>query len=135
MPAVDRKKAKGAQVLVLLTGGVVGLVADNEDGAASLRPVPSEQFKHLVCDVDETTLLVREGSGLAVPVKIEVEDLRYENGVLLEAEKLDSALVDPKRWARIAKAIQDSYDRYDGFVVLHGLDTMAYTAAALSFML
>ena len=48
---------------------------------------------------------------------------------------LDSADVEPIHWGQIARAIADNYDRYDGFVVLHGTDTMAYTASALSFML
>lgn len=47
---------------------------------------------------------------------------------------LDSAEMSPADWLRIAKDIQDYYDLFDGFVVLHGTDTMAYTASALSFM-
>ena len=43
--------------------------------------------------------------------------------------------MSPKHWSDIAHAIEDNYDNYDGFVVLHGTDTMAYTASALSFML
>ncbi len=48
---------------------------------------------------------------------------------------LDSANMRPSDWNRIAGIIQDNYDAFDGFVVLHGTDTMAYTASALSFML
>ena len=48
---------------------------------------------------------------------------------------IDSSDVDPTLWERIATTIQDNYEEYDGFVVLHGTDTMAYTASALSFML
>lgn len=48
---------------------------------------------------------------------------------------IDSSDVDPALWERIATTIQDNYEEYDGFVVLHGTDTMAYTASALSFML
>lgn len=48
---------------------------------------------------------------------------------------LDSANMTPKDWLKIAEDIADRYDDYDGFVVLHGTDTMAYTASALSFML
>ncbi len=50
-------------------------------------------------------------------------------------EPIDSSDMDPTHWVTIAKAIGDNYDKYDGFVVLHGTDTMAYTASALSFML
>lgn len=48
---------------------------------------------------------------------------------------IDSSDINPSHWASIASDIAQNYDRYDGFVVLHGTDTMAYTASALSFML
>lgn len=48
---------------------------------------------------------------------------------------IDSSDMDPERWTKIACYIRDNYDNYDGFVVLHGTDTLAYTASALSFML
>ena len=48
---------------------------------------------------------------------------------------IDSSDAKPEFWARIANVIRDNYDSYDGFVVLHGTDTMAYSASALSFML
>lgn len=50
-------------------------------------------------------------------------------------EPIDSSNMKPEIWVDISKAIQDNYELYDGFVVLHGSDTMAYTASALSFML
>lgn len=48
---------------------------------------------------------------------------------------LDSSNISVREWVRIAQDIADKYSRYDGFVILHGTDTMAYTASALSFML
>jgi L-asparaginase len=48
---------------------------------------------------------------------------------------IDSSEVNPDTWHRIASSIEKNYDRFDGFVVLHGTDTMAYSASALSFML
>lgn len=48
---------------------------------------------------------------------------------------IDSSEVSPDIWVRIARTIEENYDRFDGFVVLHGTDTMAYSASALSFML
>lgn len=48
---------------------------------------------------------------------------------------IDSSDVTPDTWMRIARTIEENYDRFDGFVVLHGTDTMAYSASALSFML
>lgn len=47
---------------------------------------------------------------------------------------IDSSNMQPKHWLRIAHAIEKNYDEFDGFVVLHGTDTMAYTAAALSYL-
>lgn len=48
---------------------------------------------------------------------------------------IDSSDMNPRHWAEIAEVIEKNYDKFDGFVVLHGTDTMAYTASALSFML
>ena len=48
---------------------------------------------------------------------------------------LDSSNISVEEWNKIAETIADNYDSYDGFVILHGTDTMAYTASALSFML
>jgi len=48
---------------------------------------------------------------------------------------IDSSDMDPSDWQRIADDIADNYEKYDGFIILHGTDTMAYTASALSFML
>lgn len=50
-------------------------------------------------------------------------------------EAIDSSNVTPERWSELAHIIADNYADYDGFVVLHGTDTMSYTASALSFML
>ena len=48
---------------------------------------------------------------------------------------LDSTSIEPKHWVGVAKTIQEKYDDYDGFVISHGTDTMAYTAAALSYLI
>jgi len=50
-------------------------------------------------------------------------------------ELIDSSFMNPTRWKKIASDIEEMYDTYDGFVVAHGTDTMAYSASALSFML
>lgn len=64
--------------------------------------------------------------------KIKKLDYEIDN---IQFNPIDSSDMDPIGWAEIAKAIAENYDLYDGFVVLHGTDTMAYTASALSFML
>ena len=48
---------------------------------------------------------------------------------------IDSADIEPRSWQALASLIEEKYDSYDGFVVLHGTDTMAYSASALSFMI
>ncbi len=80
------------------------------------------------------TLTLRENSVSGVEVRVtftSIDSNDNEN----EREDLDSAQVDPTRWEELARKIQTDYDHYEGFVILHGLDTMAYTASALSFML
>lgn len=64
--------------------------------------------------------------------KIKQLDYKIDN---YQFEKpIDSSAMDPSHWADIARVIERNYDDYDGFMVLHGTDTMAYTASALSFM-
>ena len=53
----------------------------------------------------------------------------------LQLMNLDSTNVGPEHWLKISRCIQDHYDQYDGFVITHGTDTMAYTAAALSYLI
>ena len=53
----------------------------------------------------------------------------------LQVCSLDSTNMTPARWLDIAAAVRENYDRYDGFVICHGTDTMAYTAAALSYLI
>ncbi len=53
----------------------------------------------------------------------------------IERYTLDSTNIQPAHWLGIAKVIEDSYERYDGFVISHGTDTMAYTASALSYLI
>ena len=53
----------------------------------------------------------------------------------LQLYSLDSTNIRPRHWLGIARAVRENYDRYDGFVISHGTDTMAYTAAALSYLI
>lgn len=61
--------------------------------------------------------------------------LDYDIGYFQFSQPIDSSAMNPGHWADIARVIEENYDGYDGYVVLHGTDTMAYTASALSFML
>lgn len=109
-----------AKVYVLYTGGTIGCVA-NQSGA--LAPVPGPQFKALVESV----------RGLSGGSVAGYDGLSWEMGWF--DRTLDSAAMTPADWFAIAARILDVYDRYDGFVVLHGTDTMGYSASALSFLL
>ena len=53
----------------------------------------------------------------------------------LQLYSLDSTNIRPQHWLGIAQAVRENYDQYDGFVISHGTDTMAYTAAALSYLI
>lgn len=99
-------------VLLIYTGGTIGMWADPRTGA--LRPM---DLAHLEEQVPE---LQRIG--------VRLESAAFERPI-------DSSDMRPADWARIARIIGEAYHRHDGFVVLHGSDTMAYTASALSFLL
>ena len=101
-----------ASILIIYTGGTIGMKTDAATGAL----VPFD-FSGIY---EEFPSLKR------LNVDIDVETM---NPVI------DSSNVSPDNWVTLARLIRDNYARYDGFVVLHGTDTMSYTASALSFML
>jgi len=127
-------------VLVILTGGNVCLVAaqDPRRNAVTIhRPATIKDFyKYVIGDENERSILLRERTIKGEELKIDTYDLRTDpNRISIDPEELDSSQVDPTLWASIAQVIDNKYLEYEGFVVLHGLDTMAYTASGLSFML
>ena len=101
-----------ATILLIYTGGTIGMLENPQTGA--LEPL---DFTYLEEQVPELKRL----------------DCRTE--VLSIEPPIDSSAVSPKNWQELLLIIQKHYDAYDGFVILHGTDTMAYTASALSFML
>lgn len=101
-----------SSVLIIYTGGTIGMLQDPESGL--LRPF---DFDHLLEQVPELARF-----------DIDIQTHSFEN-------PLDSANFTIATWSKLVKLIRDNYDRFDGFVILHGSDTMAYTASALSFML
>lgn len=100
------------KVLIIYTGGTIGMINDPVTGA-----LKSFDFKHLYSHVPE------------------LKQIDYQLDVISTEEPIDSSEVTVKHWAYLAKTIFEKYENYDGFVILHGSDTMAYTASALSFML
>jgi L-asparaginase len=106
------KTKKEISILIIYTGGTIGMVHDPETG--SLVPI---DFRHITDHVPELRKFGYDLHSVSFnPVK-------------------DSSNIDPDVWIKMAEIIEHSYDDFDGFVVLHGTDTMAYTASALSFML
>ena len=101
-----------SKILVIYTGGTIGMVEDPETG--TLNPV---DFEHLTDQIPE----IRK-------FKCHIDSISYD-------PIIDSSNMEPAVWVRLAKLIEERYEVYDGFVILHGSDTMAYTASALSFML
>ena len=101
---------KKNKVLIVYTGGTIGMVQD-ENG--SLHPFALDRIYD------------------AVP---QLRACSYDIDSVTLKNIIDSSNMTPAMWAEIAEAIEQNYDNYDGFVVLHGTDTMAYTASALSFM-
>lgn len=98
------------KVLIIYTGGTIGMVQD-ENG--SLHPFALDRIYD------------------AVP---QLKCCNYAIDSVTLENIIDSSNMTPSRWADIAAIVEREYNHYDGFVVLHGTDTMAYTASALSFM-
>ena len=106
----DAPASKSA-VLLIYTGGTIGMKEDPVDGA--LRPF---DFDSLLDEVPELRKFA----------------LRIDHYTF--SPLIDSSDVEPSMWQAIAGIIRERYDDYDGFVILHGTDTMAYSASAMSFM-
>lgn len=99
-------------ILIINTGGTIGMVKDSDNGA--LKPIDFNNLFELL-----PTLRL----------------FNYQIDSYCFDPLIDSSNMDPEFWAQIASVIQLNYEKYDGFIILHGSDTMAYTASALSFML
>lgn len=101
-----------AALLLIYTGGTIGMKLDPESG--TLKPF---DFTQILAEVPELGKFAwRIDSYSFNPI-------------------IDSSDIEPSVWKELAVLIRDNYDEYDGFVILHGTDTMAYSASALSFML
>ena len=99
-------------VLLIYTGGTIGMIENPETGA-----LENFNFDHLLKHVPE------------------LKRFNYRISSYQFEPPLDSSDMEPAYWAKLVKIINYNYDHFDGFVILHGTDTMAYTASALSFML
>lgn len=101
-----------SRILLIYTGGTIGMEVDPEDG--SLAPLPFDRL---------------------LSYTPELSKLECELDIHSFPDPIDSSEANPEFWNDIARIVKENYDQYDGFVVLHGTDTMAYTASALSIMM
>ena len=99
-------------ILIIYTGGTIGMTNNAETGF--LAPFNFDQI------LEEVPELKKFGFNLKT---ISFEPL------------IDSSNLTPNIWIKLAKIIKENYSKFDGFVILHGTDTMAYSASALSFMI
>ncbi|OQB63473.1 MAG: L-asparaginase 1 [Bacteroidetes bacterium ADurb.Bin141] len=107
MSKTDKKN-----ILVIYTGGTIGMIHDEESG--TLKPF---NFGRLSAVVPELKKL---------PCRIDFHSFD---------PLIDSSDMQPSLWTKMARQIEVNYHKYDAFIILHGTDTMAYTASALSYML
>lgn len=101
-----------SKVLLISTGGTITMVRSKTSGA--LIPADIENFKAYMPEL------------FAGDIQVDIQAF---------SPLLDSSDVNPDCWVRMARMVYDHYEDYDGFVILHGTDTMSYSASALSFML
>ena len=101
-----------ASILIIYTGGTIGMIHNTDTGA-----LESFNFGHLLKHVPELKQL-----------NIDIDAITFD-------PPIDSSDMEPAMWSRIVTIIKERYENYDGFVILHGTDTMSFTASALSFML
>lgn len=100
-----------ANILLIYTGGTIGMIKDYDTGV-----LKAFNFDELLQNIPELKLLEHK-----------IDTLSFE-------EPIDSSNMNPACWKQIARIIDERYKDYDGFVILHGSDTMSYSASALSFM-
>ncbi|WP_250435397.1 asparaginase [Hanstruepera flava] len=105
-------ESNNPNILLIYTGGTIGMVKNPNTGA-----LKSFDFNNLLKRIPELKLLT-----------CNIETVAFD-------EPIDSSNMNPNYWVQLVTIIEDNYNNYDGFVVLHGSDTMSYTASALSFML
>ncbi len=101
-----------SKVLLIYTGGTIGMMQDAKSG--QLKPF---DFKHLTEQIPELNKF-----------DIDLSAVSFD-------KPIDSSDMQPAIWVELVKIIENNYNKVDGFVILHGSDTMSFTASALSFML
>ena len=103
---------KKSAILLIYTGGTIGMKVDEE-----LQALTPFDFSQILEEVPE------------------LKKFAYRIDSYTFSPLIDSSDVEPSLWVSLAELIEQKYDEYDGFVILHGTDTMAYSASAVSFMI
>lgn len=103
--------SKMAHILIIYTGGTIGMVKDYKTNV-----LKAFDFDNLKKNIPELNL-----------INCKIDTISFD-------VPLDSSNIHPNDWVKIVTIIEDNYEKFDGFVVLHGSDTMSYTASAISFM-
>lgn len=101
-----------SNILLIYTGGTIGMMKDFETGA-----LKAFNFKKLLQKIPELKQL-----------ECDIETISFK-------KPIDSSNMSPAEWIKLATIIEENYSNFDGFVILHGSDTMSYSASAMSFML
>ncbi|NXC43198.1 LPP60 lysophospholipase, partial [Penelope pileata] len=109
-----------------------GLAPEANKLASSLKKMPMLHDEAYAQEVERRTGQALPDNTLVLPVSKQNKRIFYT--ILELSPLLDSSNMTPEDWAKIARKLEEHYEQYDGFVILHGTDTMAYTASALSFM-
>ena len=99
-------------ILLIYTGGTIGM--QTNDQSSSLKTVNFDKLTSFIPELKKTNLIIHHASLKKI---------------------IDSSNMNPKYWLEIADIIKHNYEKIDGFVILHGSDTMAYSASAISFIL
>lgn len=100
-----------SNILLIYTGGTIGMVKDYKTGA--LRTFNFEKLLKHIPEINQLNCSIK-----SISLK----------------EPIDSSNMNPANWVSISEIIEKNYEKFDGFVVLHGSDTMSYTSSAISFM-
>jgi L-asparaginase len=101
-----------SSILLIYTGGTIGMIKDPISGE-----LKSFDFKHMYDQIPELNRIA-----------VNIDSISIN-------KPIDSSEMSPSHWINLVEIIEDHYNEYDGFVILHGSDTMAYTASALSFLI
>ena len=104
-------KSSEPKILIIYTGGTIGMVEDHQ--SKTLKPFDFNEVNKELPELKK--------------IKCQIDAVSFKNPI-------DSSSVSPQIWEKIGDFIFKNYENYDGFVVLHGTDTMSYSASALSFM-